>query len=133
MRLAARHPSLPRPRPPAAVAVHPVSQVIPATATGVIRPASAAEPPPAAASPGLDDLLALARTRHPELAAAAARVGEARGQMVQAGLYPNPTVGYSGNQINDGPGTAGQQGGFVSQEFVTGGKLKIAREAAASA
>ena len=50
--------------------------------------------------------------------------------MVQAGLYPNPTVGYSGNQINDGPGTAGQQGGFVEQEFVTGGKLQIAREAA---
>ncbi len=61
---------------------------------------------------------------------AAARVGEARGRMVQAGLYPNPTVGYSGNQINDGPGTAGQQGGYVAQEFVTAGKLKIATAAA---
>ena len=50
--------------------------------------------------------------------------------MIQAGLYPNPTAGYSGMQINDGPGTAGQQGGFVSQEFVTGRKLRIAREAA---
>jgi cobalt-zinc-cadmium efflux system outer membrane protein len=75
-------------------------------------------------------LLALARAHNPDLAAAAARVGEARGRMVQAGLYPNPTLGYSGNQINDGPGTAGQQGGFVSQEFVTAGKLTIAREAA---
>jgi cobalt-zinc-cadmium efflux system outer membrane protein len=79
---------------------------------------------------GLDELLAQARTRNPELSAAAARVGEVHGRMLQAGLYPNPTVGYSGNQINDGPGTAGQQGGFVSQEIVTAGKLKIAREAA---
>jgi len=75
-------------------------------------------------------LLALARRRNPDVAAAVARVGEARGRMVQAGLYPNPTVGYSGSQINDGPGTAGQQGGFVSQEFVTAGKLRTAREAA---
>jgi cobalt-zinc-cadmium efflux system outer membrane protein len=97
-----------------------------------IRPASATEPSPASepAPPGLYELLALARLHNPDLAATAARVGEARGRMVQAGLYPNPTLGYSGNQINDGPGTAGQQGGFVSQEFVTAGKLKIAREAA---
>jgi cobalt-zinc-cadmium efflux system outer membrane protein len=79
---------------------------------------------------GLNELLALAQSRNPDVVAAVARVGEARGQMVQAGLYPNPTVGYSGNQINDGPGTAGQQGGFASQEFVTGGKLSLAREAA---
>jgi cobalt-zinc-cadmium efflux system outer membrane protein len=58
-------------------------------------------------------------------------VTEAQGQFVQAGLYPNPTVGYMGNQINDGPGTAGQQGVFVSQEVVTGGKLEAARAAAA--
>jgi cobalt-zinc-cadmium efflux system outer membrane protein len=100
-----------------------------------VRPASATEPAPVVAAPaaapsGIEELLALARTRNPDLAAVAARVGEARGRMVQNGLYPNPTLGYSGNQINDGPGTAGQQGGFVSQEFVTAGKLKIAREAA---
>lgn len=78
----------------------------------------------------LDDLLALTRSHNPNLAAAAARVGEAQGRLIQAGLYPNPTVGYSGNQINDGPGTAGQQGGYVTQEFVTAGKRDIARVAA---
>jgi cobalt-zinc-cadmium efflux system outer membrane protein len=97
-----------------------------------IQQASFAEP--AAKQPAgplsLDDLLALTRSHNPNLAAAAARVGEAQGRLIQAGLYPNPTVGYSGNQINDGPGTAGQQGGFVSQEFLTGGKRDIAREAA---
>ena len=46
--------------------------------------------------------------------------------MIQAGLYPNPVVGYSGSQINDGPGTSGQQGGYVAQEVVTGGKLRVA-------
>jgi cobalt-zinc-cadmium efflux system outer membrane protein len=95
-----------------------------------IRPAVASEPAAVPQPADLDALLALARSHNPDLAAAAARVGEARGRMIQAGLYPNPTAGYSGNQINDGPGTAGQQGGFVSQEFVTGGKLKIAREVA---
>jgi cobalt-zinc-cadmium efflux system outer membrane protein len=79
---------------------------------------------------GLDGLLALARVRNPELVAAVARVEEARGRLVQAGLYPNPVVGYSGMQMNDGPGTAGQQGGFVSQEVVTAGKLRVARQAA---
>ena len=96
---------------------------------GPIRLAAADQPATAPAHLDLEALLALARTRTPDLAAAAARVEEARGRMVQAGLYPNPTVGYSGNQINDGPGTAGQQGGFISQDVVTGGKLRIAREA----
>ena len=102
----------------------------PATESRAIRPASATEPVPVPLHLDLESLLALARTHHPDLAVAAARVEEARGRMIQAGLYPNPTVGYSGQEINAGPGTAGQQGGFVSQEFVTGGKLKIAREAA---
>jgi cobalt-zinc-cadmium efflux system outer membrane protein len=95
-----------------------------------IRPASATEPAPLPSHLDLESLLAFARTHHPDLTTAAARVEEARGRMIQAGLYPNPMVGYSGQEINAGPGTAGQQGGFVSQEFVTGGKLMIAREAA---
>jgi len=126
---ASTHPDIPTHpagRPVAAPTAR-LTPPVPTVAAHVV-PASAAEP--VAAAPGLDDLLALARTRHPDLAAAAARVGEARGRMVQAGFYPNPTVGYSGNQINDGPGTPGQQGGFVAQEFVTAGKLRIARDAA---
>jgi outer membrane protein, heavy metal efflux system len=106
--------------PPLQPSVRPIAHVEPAP-----------QPPAPAARPSsLDELLALARSRNPDVAAAVARVAEAQGRMVQAGLYPNPTAGYSAQQINDGPGTAGQQGGFVSQEFVTAGKLKIAREAA---
>jgi outer membrane protein, heavy metal efflux system len=126
------HPTHPPPVSPVSVTARPSTARPTATAESrdAIRVASASEPPVATAPAGLDELLALARARNPDLAATTARVGEARGRMVQAGLYPNPTLGYSGNQINDGPGTAGQQGGFVAQEFVTAGKLKIAREAA---
>jgi cobalt-zinc-cadmium efflux system outer membrane protein len=111
-------------------AYRPARPMRPAPDPSPLRPAAAIEPAPVPAHVDLDALLSLARAHNPDLAAAAARVEEARGRMVQAGLYPNPTVGYSGQEINAGPGTAGQQGGFVSQEFVTGGKLRIAREAA---
>jgi cobalt-zinc-cadmium efflux system outer membrane protein len=41
-------------------------------------------------------------------------------------LAPNPTLGYIGNDIFEDD-TAGMQGGFVRQEFVTGGKLGLNR------
>jgi cobalt-zinc-cadmium efflux system outer membrane protein len=46
---------------------------------------------------------------------------------LQAGLYPNPTVGYQGELIG-AQGTAGDfQGGFIQQEIVTAGKLRLSR------
>ena len=60
----------------------------------------------------------------------------------QAGLYPNPTVGYTAEQIGafgevtptpsgvtaSRKRTPGElQGGFVQQEIVTGGKLRLSR------
>ena len=56
----------------------------------------------------------------------ASRAGLAR----QAGLYPNPTVGYYGDEIRGGYIGGGKQGGFVSQTIVTGGKLRAARRVA---
>jgi len=47
-------------------------------------------------------------------------------------LYPNPRVGYQASEIGD-DGQAGQQGGFIGQEFVTNGKLKRNRELAQQA
>jgi cobalt-zinc-cadmium efflux system outer membrane protein len=44
-------------------------------------------------------------------------------------LYPNPVVGYLGEEIGIG-GSAGQQGAFVEQEIVTAGKLKLRRNVA---
>jgi len=50
---------------------------------------------------------------------------------VQVGLPPNPTIGYVAGEIGD-QGTAGQQGGFAGQKFITGGKLAKNRAVAAA-
>ena len=41
--------------------------------------------------------------------------------------YPNPTVGYEGDQIRGGSYGGGEQGGFVAQTIVLGGKLGLRR------
>ncbi|WP_339736091.1 TolC family protein [uncultured Gimesia sp.] len=75
----------------------------------------------------LDELEALAQANNPTLVQAVAQVEASSGAAYQAGLYPNPVVGYASDQIGIN-GTAGElQGAFVSQEFVTGGKLKLSR------
>jgi cobalt-zinc-cadmium efflux system outer membrane protein len=74
----------------------------------------------------LADAEMLATGSHPAIREAAAQVRALEGKWVQVGLRPNPTIGYAGNEIGDS-GTAGQQGGFVSQEFVTAGKLDLNR------
>jgi cobalt-zinc-cadmium efflux system outer membrane protein len=48
----------------------------------------------------------------------------------QAGLYPNPRLGYYGDEIRGGFSRGGKQGGFVGQTIVLGGKLSSARRAA---
>ncbi len=85
---------------------------------------------PAAAKPfTLAEAEAAATAYHPALRAAAARVQAAHGNWVQVGLKPNPEIGYAGNEIGNA-GRAGQQGAFLSQEFVTGGKLGLNRAVA---
>src|SRR5439155_15061164 len=50
-----------------------------------------------------------------------------RGRAVQSGLYPNPTVGYTGERIG-AAGTAGElQEAFINQTIVTAGKLSLNR------
>lgn len=72
----------------------------------------------------LVDFEGLAFHHNPTLAAAAARVNAARGGQIQAGLYPNPVIGYHGVEMGLRD-TSGQQGGFVSQRFVLGSKLQL--------
>ncbi len=71
----------------------------------------------------------LAIANHPALRQAAAQVRAAQGNWVQVGLRPNPAVGYIGMEIGDA-GTAGKQGGFISQDIVTAGKLQLNRDVA---
>lgn len=77
----------------------------------------------------LEYLESLALTRNPTLGGASALVLQQQGVLKQAGLYPNPTLGY----VRSDPDQSRQsqtQGVFVSQEIVTGGKLRLARDAA---
>ena len=77
----------------------------------------------------LDELLGEAERINPTLAEAdaAARQSDARAR--QAKLYPNPTVGYEGDQIRGGSYGGGEQGGFIQQTVVLGGKLGLRSEA----
>lgn len=97
-------------------------------------PAAESVPPgrPVAGPPELTlgELEGLALANHPALGRAAALVQAARGRWLQVGLPPNPVAGYLGTEIGDS-GRAGQQGGFVTQEFVRGGKLQLNRAVAA--
>ena len=75
----------------------------------------------------LEILEQMALSNNPTLIQAMAQVDAASGAAYQAGLYPNPVVGYASDQIGIA-GTAGElQGAFVSQEFVTAGKLQLSR------
>ena len=77
----------------------------------------------------LAQLQSIAVTRNPLIRQAASDVEAARGNMIQAGTYPNPHVGYQSDDINTGA-TAGYQGGAIAQTIVTGGKLRIAKASA---
>ncbi len=85
-------------------------------------------------SPGpllkLDDLEQMALSRNPTLSEANADIRSAEGLKKQVGLYPNPTVGYYGDEMRGGSYQSGKQGAFVSQTIVLGGKLGAARQTA---
>ncbi len=75
----------------------------------------------------LEDFLAMADKNNPTLQQAAATIRRSEAQAKQAALYPNPSVGYEGDQIRGGSYGGGEQGGFVAQTIVLGGKLGLRR------
>ena len=93
---------------------------------------SKTEAPPEITKGGmrLEDLEQMALANNPTMAQVQANFRAAAGLTKQAGLYPNPTVGYYGDEIRGGYNRGGKQGGFVSQTIVTGGKLRAARRVA---
>src|SRR3984957_7106314 len=76
----------------------------------------------------LEYFLDLADRNNPTLRQAAAVVRRSAALARQASLYPNPTVGYEGDQIRGGSYGGGEQGGFVAQTIVLGGKLGLRQD-----
>ncbi len=76
----------------------------------------------------LEELQQLALQNNPTFAQADANIKSAEGRKKQSGLYPNPTVGYQGEQIRGGSFHGGEQGFFVQQDIVLGGKLGLNRQ-----
>ena len=86
-------------------------------------------PPPESTVFTVEQLEMLAQQNNPTLRQLSASIAKSRGLRLQVGLYPNPAIGYSGNEIG-ADAAAGQQGAFVSQTIVTGNKLELNRRVA---
>jgi outer membrane protein, heavy metal efflux system len=76
----------------------------------------------------LQDFLVMADRNNPTLQQAAAMIRRSQAEAAQAALYPNPSIGYEGDQIRGGSYGGGEQGGFVAQTIVLGGKLGLRRD-----
>jgi cobalt-zinc-cadmium efflux system outer membrane protein len=90
--------------------------------------------PPAQPGPGgkpftLADLQELAARHSPALKQAAADVETARGNLLQARAYPNPTFAFEADPSSNGTSPT-FQGFYIDQLIKTGGKLKLAEAAA---
>jgi len=84
-----------------------------------------AGPQPLPSTDGLtrDALEQMAFANSPAIAQAAARIRALQGKRLQVGLPQNPTTGFVASEVGN-EGAAGQQGGFVGQNFITAGKLQ---------
>ena len=75
----------------------------------------------------LEELESLALHSNPTLVQAQAQVEASMSKSFQAGLMPNPVAGYVSEQMGAGGGLGETQGGFLEQEFMRGGKLRLSR------
>ena len=91
-------------------------------------PPLVAEPMPLPGPAGrpftLSDFQHIAAVNSPQLKQAAADVETARGNMMQANAYPNPTLSYQFTPSNNGS-TPGGDGYGIDQTIKTGGKLAL--------
>jgi cobalt-zinc-cadmium efflux system outer membrane protein len=76
----------------------------------------------------LEELQQMALQNNPTFRQSDANIQAAEGRKKQSGLYPNPTIGYQGEQIRGGSFHGGEQGFFVQQDIVLGGKLGLNRK-----
>ena len=77
----------------------------------------------------LEEFEALALEKNPTVREAEAVVEMSEGLARQVGLWPNPSIGYQGEEIRGGDFRGGEQGAFVQQSIILGGKLRLRRNA----
>src|ERR1700724_2033592 len=95
----------------------------------LVTPASRAQTPASEQKTiTLEELQQMALQNNPTCRQSAANIQAAEGRKKQSGLYPNPIVGYQGEQIRGGSFHGGEQGFFVQQDIVLGGKLGLNRK-----
>ena len=100
---------------------------LPPSAIAFITPQSTAAQP-AITILQLEDLEQMALKSNPTLAQAEAAIRAAEGKRVQAGLLPNPVVGYAGEELAfRAIGEKSEHLAFIEQTIPLGGKLKKSR------
>jgi cobalt-zinc-cadmium efflux system outer membrane protein len=77
----------------------------------------------------LAELESYAVSDSPVVRQAIADLTATRGNAIQMGLHPNPTVGYEGDTIGSA-GNSDYHGAYFTQEIKTAGKLQLQQEAA---
>ena len=73
----------------------------------------------------LSDFEDFALASNPTLRESSALMRESASRATQAALLPNPTIGYQGEHIRGGSYGGGEEGAFLEQEIVLGGKLAL--------
>ena len=81
----------------------------------------------------LEEFEALAMKHNPTLPQAEALMRSAEGRRRQAGMWANPVVGYSGEEIRGGALRGGQHGAFIEQTFPISGRLGLSKSVAEKA
>ena len=74
--------------------------------------------------PTIEDAVSAARRGHPALSSASAEIRRSQHLVFQDTRPPNPIFGYAAAEVGN-EGRAGQQGVFLSQNFVRGNKLEL--------
>ena len=80
----------------------------------------------------VDDAIRLAIDHSPRLRSAGYHVDAASGRVLQAGLYPNPSINFEAEALGSDEGSAGETAYVFEQEIVLGNKLNRARDVADS-
>lgn len=75
----------------------------------------------------LADLQKLALTNSPVIRQEVSDVEAAKGAVIQSGAYPNPSIGWAQDEVGTAVNGPAELGVALSQTFVLGGKLTLAR------